>query len=110
MAFKVKDLIIHVLPQGSNACEFTFAPDDCGLSCQHLSQCGGTTIDCLESQHPPKAMTFLESADPEIRKILLEDLRQAAKEPQTRAEAEEIESRLRSALDEVQKIKEQLKD
>ncbi|MFZ1016748.1 MAG: hypothetical protein WAN39_02640 [Candidatus Cybelea sp.] len=55
-------------------------------------------------------MTLLVGADPEIRKILLEDLRQAAKGPETRAEAEEIESRLRSALDEVQKIKEQLKE
>jgi hypothetical protein len=109
MAFKVKDLIIHVLPQGTNVCEATLAPEDCGRTCERVSLCGGTTLDCLESQHPPTELTLLVNADPEIRKILVEDLRRAAKEPETPAEAEEIESRLRSALDEVQRIKDQLK-
>jgi len=130
MAFKVKDLMITVLPTESKAlgvgaacggCSLNISCLPCSCTCSGCSNsCGYCSSGCTNFTHGVRGQ--VQIARPEDLAILKEELRQAlldieAKErdieeamrPKTLSEVEELEEKLTAALVEVKAQKAKLR-
>ena len=109
MAYKVKDLIVHIDPGKRLRVDCKGASDCLGPSgCEHPS----VVWDCYASDNPCGSQHSLDQHRPPggLRDFLQGELTNEPQPPRTRAEADDLEKRLSSALDEVRNLKGSLKD
>jgi len=129
MAFKLKDLLIHVLPAGAHCGPATIEPGAAAVPCGPATiepgaavggHCGPATIEpaTLATLATLAALAFGTpgAQDLAMLKRMLQDTltrlegqgQTEAALPQTVAEAEDLESRLKAALDELAEHKKTL--
>lgn len=108
MAYKVKDLIVHIDPRKRLQVDCKGASDCRGSSgCEPPSN----VQDCYASDNPCQGEHSLNQRRPGgLRDFLQRELTPEPELPRTRAEAEDLEQRLSGALEELRNLKGSLKD
>ena len=108
MAYKVRDLIVHIDPGKRLRVDCRGASDCLGPSgCEHPS----AGQDCYASDGPCEGEHSLnQRRPPALRDFLQRELTPEPELPRTRAEAEDLEQRMSGALEELRNLKGSLKD
>lgn len=126
MAFRVKDLMIQVLPSAAPGAEFSTSPTPCGrcTNCTGCTKCTINTCGFSPCRPPWASGTLIDPAgvDPRQLALLKQQLKQAlddverqeralaeAMQPQTVEEVEQLEQKIKEALDHLRGQKQKMR-